>query len=196
MTAPARTRATAMAVEDRRAAILAAALPLVLERGPTVTTRAIAEAAGIAEGTLFRAFADKTDLLDAVVEAALDPAPAEEALAAIPLDLPLADRLVRAVAVLRDRVEVHIRIVAVAQAAGSTTDLDRAPSPLPRLEALIAPDAEHLRLPPDQTAHLLRGFTVANVHPVFHPGPARSSAEIVTLFLHGVTHDAPEVEPC
>lgn len=195
MTAPARTRATAMAVEDRRAAILAAVVPLVLERGPAVTTRALAEAAGVAEGTLFRAFADKTDLLDAVVEAALDPTPAEEALAAIPLDLPLADRLERAVAVLRDRVEVHIRIVAVAQAIGATTDHDRAPSPLPRLEALVAPDAQRLRLPPDQTAHLLRGFTVANVHPVFHPGPARTSAEIVSLFLHGLLAD-PDGQPC
>lgn len=195
MTAPARPRATAMTVDDRRASVLAAVVPLVLEKGPTVTTRALAEAAGVAEGTLFRAFADKTDLLAAVVDAALDPAPAEDALAAIPLDLPLAERLERAVDVLRERVEVHVRIVAVAQAAGTAADLDRAPSPLPRLEALLAPDAARLRLPPDQTAHLLRGFTVASVHPVFHPGPARTSPEIVTLFLHGLLAD-PEGPSC
>ena len=39
--------------------IVDAALPLLLEHGEMVTTRQIADAAGIAEGTIFRAFADK-----------------------------------------------------------------------------------------------------------------------------------------
>ncbi|MCU1430433.1 MAG: DNA-binding transcriptional regulator, AcrR family, partial [Actinomycetia bacterium] len=36
--------------------IVAATLPLLLEHGDRVTSRQIAEAAGIAEGTIFRAF--------------------------------------------------------------------------------------------------------------------------------------------
>ena len=56
-----------MAPEARREMIVDAALPLILEHGERVTTRQIADAAGIAEGTIFRAFADKDDVIAAVV---------------------------------------------------------------------------------------------------------------------------------
>lgn len=184
---PTRTRAPAMSVEDRRSAIVAAAVPLFLEGGLAVRTREVAEAAGIAEGTLFRAFADKDDLIEAVITAALDPAPVDEALDAIDPDLPLEGRLAAAVDVLRDRVTTFHRVLAL---AGSTVPgrlrPGGAPDHLPRLEALIGPDTARLRLSPTEIAHLLRGTVVANVHPSFHPGRPRSSAEIVDLLLHGV----------
>src|SRR6185437_10931544 len=52
-TGPMSTRAPAMRAEERRAAIIAATLPLLLERGTNISTRQIAETAGIAEGTIF-----------------------------------------------------------------------------------------------------------------------------------------------
>src|SRR5450756_2416507 len=67
-------RAAPMAPDDRRAAILAAAVPLLRERGPSVTTRELAEAAGVAEGTLFRVFPDKAALVQAALDRALGPA--------------------------------------------------------------------------------------------------------------------------
>src|SRR5690606_40981582 len=54
-----RTRARPLSRADRRNAIAAATVPLLVEHGAAVTTRQIADAAGVAEGTLFRAFADK-----------------------------------------------------------------------------------------------------------------------------------------
>lgn len=179
-----------MSVEDRRSAIVAAAVPLFLDRGLAVRTREVAEAAGIAEGTLFRAFADKEDLVEAVIGAALDPAPLDEALDAIDRALPLEERLAAAVDVLRDRVTTFHKVLALAGSAlPGRLKPGGAPDRLPRLEALIGPDADRLRLSPTEVAHLLRGMVVANVHPSFHPGPPRSSAEIVDLLLHGVAEE-------
>jgi len=71
-----------MAPDDRRRAIVDAVVPLLLEHGDAVTTRQIAEAAGIAEGTIFRVFPDKPALLLAAAEETMDPATAREDLTA------------------------------------------------------------------------------------------------------------------
>ena len=71
-TVPRSRRAEALPADERRAMIVEAMLPLLLEHGEMVTTRQIAEAAGIAEGTIFRVFADKDELIAAVVEHAAD----------------------------------------------------------------------------------------------------------------------------
>ena len=65
-------RAKPLAREARRAALVDATVPLLLEHGRTVTTKQIADAAGVAEGTIFRVFDSKDDLLQASLEHALD----------------------------------------------------------------------------------------------------------------------------
>src|SRR3954470_17952928 len=67
-------RATSMSPDDRRKAIVTALVPLIIERGGEVSTREIAQAAGIAEGTIFRVFPDKKSLLLAAAEEAINPA--------------------------------------------------------------------------------------------------------------------------
>ena len=71
-------RATPLAPEDRRTAILTALIPLLVEKGGDVTTKEIAKAAGIAEGTIFRVFPDKATLLFAAAEEAINPAGGQE----------------------------------------------------------------------------------------------------------------------
>ena len=61
-----------MSAEDRRTALIDATLPLLLEHGRAVTSKQIAEAAGIAEGTIFRVFDSKDDLIEAALEHAFD----------------------------------------------------------------------------------------------------------------------------
>jgi AcrR family transcriptional regulator len=67
-----------MSADDRRKAIVDALLPLLVARGGEVSTREIAQAAGIAEGTIFRVFTDKRSLMLAAAEEAINPANGQE----------------------------------------------------------------------------------------------------------------------
>src|ERR1700726_1404324 len=84
-------RAAALPPDERRSMIIAATLPLLVEHGEMVTTHDIAEAAGIAEGTIFRVFANKDLLIEAVIDHALDVSSVERAIAAIDASLPLVE---------------------------------------------------------------------------------------------------------
>ena len=59
-----------MTLEDRQIQILDAVVPAVLEHGASITSRQLADAAGVAEGTLFRSFGDKESLLRALFDRA------------------------------------------------------------------------------------------------------------------------------
>ncbi len=187
-----RGRAAALPPEERRAAIVAATVPLVLQHGREVTTRQIAEAAGVAEGTIFRVFADKDALLEAVVQSALDPTATEWALRRIDPDLPLDARLVAAVDILRRRVADVFQVMsAVGMVTPRTAppSSDDPPRRMPDLEALVsvfAPDRDQLRRTPEQAAHLLRGLTLVGSHPALRPDEPLDDDEIVSLLLDGV----------
>ena len=56
-----------MTPDDRRRTLVEATIPLLHEHGKAVTTKQIADAAGVAEGTLFRVFDSKDDLVTAAV---------------------------------------------------------------------------------------------------------------------------------
>lgn len=90
-----------MSTEQRREMIVRTALPLIAERGSAVTTQQVAKAAGIGEATIFRAFATKEELLDACVVEVMRPDHVLDAIAAIPADQPLAERLTEAAMSMR-----------------------------------------------------------------------------------------------
>jgi AcrR family transcriptional regulator len=191
-----RARAAALPASERRAEIIAATLPLLLARGSAVTTREIAEAAGIAEGTIFRVFPDKETLIEAVIESAGDMRSLESALATIDPELALEPRLVAAVEILRRRfaeiLQLHAALGTMQRSRpASSTDHDRA-SELRGLAALLEADRSQLRRDQLDAAHLLRGLTIAGTHPALIRDEPLSSAEIVSLFLDGVrTPEAP-----
>jgi AcrR family transcriptional regulator len=185
-TAPTRTRAKALSPEERRAEIVAATLPLVLAHGAGVTTRQIAEAAGIAEGTIFRVFPDKESLLAAVFESALDPTATDAALAAIDPALPLESRLVAAVDILRRRVaDIWQLRTALGMLHGEASTQHKAPD-LASLATVFEADRHAIRRDPLDAAYVLRGLTIATTHPALILDEPLTSEEIVTLFLDGL----------
>ena len=62
----------------------------------------MAEAAGIAEGTIFRVFPDKASVIAGAIKASMDPAPVQDALAHVPEDIPMEAQLEKAARVLLD----------------------------------------------------------------------------------------------
>ena len=99
-----------MPSEERRASILAATVPLLIEHGTEITTRQIA-AACVAEGTIFRVFVDKETLIAAAVEQAFDPAPVEAEIRAIDPTLDLEARCEAAVKIFQQRLASLWRIL-------------------------------------------------------------------------------------
>jgi AcrR family transcriptional regulator len=188
-----RERARPLPADERRAAILAAARPLVLEHGRAVTTRQIAEAAGVAEGTIFRVFATKDDLFDAVIDEEFDPGPFLEAVRRIDVDQPLEERLVEAVSLLQRR---FVGIFRLMTALGVRRPPDRLGTPDLRrrigkegLVRLVEPDAERFRVAPDEVVQLIRLLTFSGSHPHISEKRMLTAEQIVDVVLHGTVRD-------
>lgn len=98
--------------------IVAVALPLVAEYGAAVTTSQIARAAGIGEATIFRAFKDKDEVLDACVAEAVGTDHVLRELASISLDEPLPVRLTEAAEALRAHLERLGTVIGALRASG------------------------------------------------------------------------------
>ena len=203
-----------MPLEDRRSALISATEPLLERYGRDVSTRQIAEAAGVAEGTIFRAFATKDELIDAVVEEVFDEHSTRDAILAIDPDLPLHQRLVAAVTILQDRTR---RVFALFHAlrlrpgwAGAS------PEDRPGHEALharrrheqeqvelvllelIGPDAASLRVPPLDAVTVLRANVFALTHPLLGDERLSHPERIVDLVLHGIARPTSPTQenPC
>jgi AcrR family transcriptional regulator len=189
-----RRRAPGMSPEQRRAMIIQTAIPLVAEFGAAVTTAKVARAAGIGEGTIFRVFADKDELLQACLAEALSPEHAVRELGAIDVSQPLPDRLAEAAEALQAHLARMGAIAGSLLASGhrggkhpgtvrgagrdeSTTRIRAA------LADLLEPDRAALRRPPEQVAALFFGLLFTQPH--LEDEPELNTGELVEVFLHG-----------
>lgn len=182
------SRAPALAPEERRAMILDAVTPLLLERGAEVTSRQIAEAAGIAEGTVFRAFGDKQSLIDAAAARYFDPERVREGLRAIDPDDPLEVKLAQMIEVFKARLSGVMRMMA---ALGRREHPPRPPENQGEIVArLLAPEVDRLTLSTRQVTHLVRLLAFSSVIPAVHTADTPfTTDELVQILLHGILTD-------
>ena len=195
-------RAKPLPRDDRRRAIIEAVIPLILEKGSTLTSREMAEAAGVAEGTIFSVFPDKPAVIIEAVKVTMDPAPVRTAIAGISETAPLKDQLESVAVVLLQRSERIGTLVGVLRtlnptgtekpAAAHRFVLESNAAILDALTDLLDRHRTCLRVEPERAAVAFLGFVFANAHPLMAAGDKPDATEIVDMLLHGIA--APDWE--
>ncbi|MEU9489045.1 helix-turn-helix domain-containing protein [Streptomyces decoyicus] len=187
--------------------IVAVALPLVAEYGAAVTTSQIARAAGIGEATIFRAFKDKDELLDACVAEAVGTDHVLRELASISLDEPLPVRLTEAAEALRAHLERLGTVIGALHASGHRRGREAGAGPRdadgpPRdgraesatvlrnaVVELIEPDRAAFRLSPEKVASAFLGLLFTRLQtPVAEADVSLTPDELIDVLLHGALH--------
>jgi len=186
-----------MTPEGRRQAIIEATWPLLLEKGPELTTKEIAQAAGVAEGTIFRAFETKHDIIHAAIVAAVQPGEALESLADLDANHTLEQRVVSVMEVLiaeLDRTRalfVHLAGVGIGHGRPHPPVSVKARPQDCRIQLLdattaaLTPYVDELSVAPDTAAKLLNALAFASTFGVHDDDPPNPQS-MAQLVLHGI----------
>jgi len=194
-----------MTADARRASLIEATLPLLREKGREASTKEIAKAAGVAEGTIFRVFANKDELILACIHDAFDNTAMRRGLQAVDMGLPLAKRLEAGVQVMQDHLLGIFSLMAVLQSSGqrlhpprgreAARERARATAEVEAdFAALFGDEADQLRMPVKQVVEYLRMLTLSSVHPMLD-AKTSSPAELVDVVLNGALVHPPSDTP-
>jgi AcrR family transcriptional regulator len=177
--------------------IIDAVIPLLLDYGADVTSRQIAEAAGVAEGTVFRAFGDKESLIRAAVERYLESSPIRQPLTDINPGLALEDKIRAAVVILQARFRGVFRMVSILGEHPHPRSAHDRKNMAALFSSLFEPDLDQLNIPPERVAKLLRWICFASSLPPFNDGEYYTPDELTDMVLYGIVgrpasnHQAP-----
>jgi AcrR family transcriptional regulator len=191
-------RAAAMAPDDRRKAIVDVLISLITEKGGEVSTREIAEAAGIAEGTIFRVFPDKRSLMMAAAEEAINPADGQREFdAALEGLTELWEKVVVVAGRIQDR--MHLTMAVMMAVRRHLHDPDEPARPGPpefiiraqadlnaRLTGMFEPHRDELAVTPEVATTALRSLVFGSGRFELGLGPSLGPEDIAALLLHGI----------
>lgn len=194
-----RQRVRALAPHERREALINATIPLLRAHGLAVSTRQIADAAGVAEGTIFGVFPDKASLIRAAVIRAFDPGPVVASVAnvaaipTLPREHDLRRRLEAVTQILWYRTACNapllpaFRSAAFCSEGGPPREVVAARQRvIDAIAAVIEPDAALLRRNPATTARLLLLLVSGTGTGCFGASEPFDAGEIVSLLLDGL----------
>ncbi len=196
--------------DDRREALIGVFLDLAHREGRPPTTSEIAREAGVAEGTIFRAFPTKDALQEEAVQVAFCPAPVRRSIAAIGTDLTVRDRLVAFTTIMQRRFrEVfglmgalglseppnrgpHLACYAAGRHLRGASDdgaeeLEPHQPLLDTVHELLADAGEDdFVVPAREVVHRIRLLCFSGSHPGIADGRTLTPEEIVDTVLYGV----------
>jgi AcrR family transcriptional regulator len=190
------SRAAPLPRAERREAILDAVLPLVVDQGRAISTREIAEACGIAEGTIFRVFTSKSELVDQAIERALSPDLLLAHLAALASDGDLTAVVTDIIAALHEHsTNTHrlLRLLPPLHGAlgphgphrhkpDAATRREIGEQTIGVLEGLLAPHTDALGVPPRHAAAAVLALGFGSAFSNWAADPAAVAA----ILLHGI----------
>ncbi len=174
----------------------------MLAHGGTVTTRQIADTCGVAEGTLFRVFETKEDLVTAVIDDILDPESVVASLRSIDPHATLADAVRRIVEIIGDEGrQIRALMMAMHLRAGQGTGGPPEPDPtshqkLMRRHAAVASTltevvgryGPHLRVSAHVAGAFIQATTVATSMPGM-PEELRTPETLAGLLYHAISEE-------
>lgn len=179
-----------MTLDERRDHLVAVTIPLLQDHGRGVSTRQIAEAAGVADGTIFRAFGCLDELINAAVHRVLDPAPFLADVADVDPDRSLREVLVDLAELMQARFGRVFLLTASLGALGPPSSHEAMRegrlSAQAAMVEVIAVHADLLRVTPEELIRLLRALVFAGTHPHLAEGHPLTAQWIVDTLLDGV----------
>lgn len=183
-----------MKPDERRAHLEGAAITVLRREGRGATTKGIATEAGVAEGTIFRVFETKEELIQAALARACDPSPLLDQIAEIDAHSPLRAKILAVVtAYQRHLVDLFELMNAVGIMRPPESVRHRATKSHTRVHepvhvqmlALIEPHAHQLTVTPTHLVRVLRLLTFSGSNAHIAHGHLLTPEQIVHIVLDG-----------
>jgi len=184
-------RASPLSREERRATIIEATIPLLIEQGAAVNSKQIAQAAGVAVGTIYSVFEDKDELIKACVKQHFDPhtaVAAFEGLAQLPSLEQRVDGIIRATQQRAAGIFALISLLDSEERQNGPWRPDERAVHHACVH-LLEPFSQVLRVPPQRAVQVIRSSAFSLANSFLAGGEVLSVEDIRDLVMHGIAHN-------